>query len=71
MRLGRLVQFVSDQSEIYMKSDLLFNSDFLSVRDFYCWNKQFLDHNFIKMIFLYSGILHFVMNYRIKGTIKL
>ena len=71
MRLGRLVQFVSDQSEIYMKSDVLFNSNFLSVRDFYFWNKHFLDHKSIKMIFPYSGILYFVMNYRIKGTIKL
>ena len=35
------------------------------------WNKQFLDHIFIKIIFPYSGILYFVMNYRIKGTIKL
>ena len=39
------------------------------MRDFYCRNKQFLDHDFIKMIFPYSGILYFVMNYRIKGTI--
>ena len=54
-----------------MWSDVLFNSDFLSVRDFYCWNKQFLDHNFIKMIFPYSGFLYFVMNYRIKDTVKL
>ena len=42
-----------------MWSDVLFNSDFLSVRDFYCWNKQFLDHNFIKMIFPYSGFFIF------------
>ena len=48
------------------KSDVLFNSDFLSVRDFFLF-----DHNCIKMIFPYSGILYFVMNYRIKGTIKL
>ena len=43
LRLGRLVQFVSDQLEIYMyKSDVLFNSDFLSVRVF------LFDHYFIK-----------------------
>ena len=35
------------------------------------WNKQFLDHDFINIIFPYSGILYFVMNYRINGTIKL
>ena len=56
---------------IHITSHIIFNSDFLSVRDFYCCNKQFLDHNFIKMIFPDSGILYFVMNYRIKGTIKL
>ena len=69
MRLDRLVQFVSDQR--FSCRAIYFYFDFLSVRGFYCWNKQFLDHSFIKIIFPYSGILYFVMNYRIKGTIKL
>ena len=47
MRLDRLVQFVSDQRST-CRAMYSFIFDFLSVRDFYCWNKQFLDHNFIK-----------------------
>ena len=69
MRLDRLVQFVSDQR--FLCRAIYFYFDFLSECDFYCWNEQFLDHSFIKIIFPYSGILNFVMNYRIKGTIKL
>ena len=65
MRLDRLVQFVSDQRSTCRAMY------FLSVRDFHCWNKQFLDHNFIKNNIPYSGILYFVMNNRIKGTNKL
>ena len=57
MRLDRLVQFVS----------ILFLFCFFLV----CVIFIVLDHNIIKIIFPYSGILYFVMNYRIKGTIKL
>ena len=46
MRLDRLVQFVSDQR--FSCRAMYFYSDFLSVHDFYCWNKQFLGHKFIK-----------------------
>ena len=61
MRLDRLVQFVSDQRLIFLACVIFIHG----------WNKQFLDHTFIKIIFPYSGILYFVVNYIIKGTIKL
>ena len=71
MRLERLVQFVSDQRSTCraMYSFILIFS--VCVIIIHGWIKQFLDYNFIKIIFPYSGILYFVMNYRIKGTIKL
>ena len=71
MRLDRLIQFVSDQRST-CRAMYSFILIFLACVIFiHGWNKQFLDHSFIKIIFPYSGILYFVMNYRIKGTIKL
>ena len=71
MRLDRVVQFVSDKRSTCRAMYSLILIFLACVIFIHGWNKQFLDHSFIKIIFPHSGILYFVMNYRIKGTIKL